>query len=51
VLQGARRSCHAAVATKLGIRVETVEVHLRSVRKKLAVDDTAIALLEAYKVA
>jgi DNA-binding CsgD family transcriptional regulator len=35
----------------LGIRVETVEVHLRSVRKKLAVDDTAIALLEAYKVA
>jgi DNA-binding CsgD family transcriptional regulator len=33
----------------LDISVRTVEVHLRSARKKMKVEDTAIALLEAYK--
>ncbi len=47
--QRALRSNHATVAKELKISVETVDVHLRSVRKKLRVDDTAIALLEAYK--
>jgi DNA-binding CsgD family transcriptional regulator len=45
----ALRSSNAAVAKELEISVDTVEVHLRSIRKKLKVDDTAIALLEAYK--
>jgi DNA-binding CsgD family transcriptional regulator len=45
----ALRSSNAAVAKELDISVDTVEVHLRSIRKKLKVDDTAIALLEAYK--
>jgi DNA-binding CsgD family transcriptional regulator len=40
---------NAAVAKELNISVETVETHLRSIRKKLQVDDTAIALLKAYK--
>jgi DNA-binding CsgD family transcriptional regulator len=40
---------NAAVGKKLKITVETVDTHLRSIRKKLQVDDTAIALLEAYK--
>ena len=40
---------NAAVGKKLKITVETVDTHLRSIRKKLKVEDTAIALLEAYK--
>jgi DNA-binding CsgD family transcriptional regulator len=40
---------NAKVAKQLEISVDTVETHLRSVRKKMQVDDTAIALLEAYK--
>ncbi len=47
--QRALRSSNAAVAKELNVSVETVDVHLRSIRKKLQVDDTAIALLEAYK--
>ena len=47
--QRALRSTNAAVAKELDITVDTVEVHLRSIRKKLCVDDTGIALLEAYK--
>jgi DNA-binding CsgD family transcriptional regulator len=47
--QRALRSTNAAVAKELDITVDTVEVHLRSIRKKLRVDDTGIALLEAYK--
>jgi DNA-binding CsgD family transcriptional regulator len=40
---------NAAVAKEMDISVDTVETHLRNIRKKLRVDDTAIALLEAYK--
>ena len=40
---------NAAVAKALDISVRTVDVHLRSARKKLKVEDTAIAILEAYK--
>ena len=40
---------NAAVAKEMNISVDTVETHLRNIRKKLRVDDTAIALLEAYK--
>ncbi len=40
---------NAAVAKELNISVETVETHLRNIRKKLQVDDTAVALLKAYK--
>ena len=39
----------AAIAKALDISVQTVDVHLRSARKKMKVEDTAIALLEAYK--
>jgi DNA-binding CsgD family transcriptional regulator len=39
----------AAIAKALDISTQTVDVHLRSARKKLKVQDTAIALLEAYK--
>jgi DNA-binding CsgD family transcriptional regulator len=39
----------AAIAKALDISIQTVDVHLRSARKKLKVEDTAIALLEAYK--
>ena len=40
---------NAAIAKALDISIQTVDVHSRSVRKKLKVEDTAIALLEAYK--
>jgi DNA-binding CsgD family transcriptional regulator len=40
---------NAAIARALDISVPTVDVHLRSARKKMKVEDTAIALLEAYK--
>jgi DNA-binding CsgD family transcriptional regulator len=40
---------NAAIAKALDISIRTVDVHLRSVRKKLKVEDTAIALLEAYR--
>jgi DNA-binding CsgD family transcriptional regulator len=40
---------NAAIAKALDISVETVDVHLRSARKKMKVKDTAIALLEVYK--
>jgi DNA-binding CsgD family transcriptional regulator len=49
VQQRALLGCNAAIAKSLNISLETVDVHLRSVRKKLKTDDTAIALLEAYK--
>ena len=47
--QRALLGSNAAIAKALDISIETVDVHLRSVRKKLRVGDTAIALLEAYK--
>ena len=40
---------NAAIAKALDISVQTVDVHLRSARKKMKVEDTAIALLEACK--
>ena len=39
----------AEVAKALNIAEKTVDTHLSSARKKLKIDDTAIALLEAYK--
>ena len=47
--QRALLGSNAAIAKALDISVETVDVHLRSARKKMKVEDTAIALLEAYK--
>ena len=47
--QRALLGSNAAIAKALDISIQTVDVHLRSVRKKLKVDDTAVALLEAYK--
>jgi len=47
--QRALLGSNAAIAKALDISVQTVDVHLRSVRKKMKVDDTALALLEAYK--
>jgi DNA-binding CsgD family transcriptional regulator len=47
--QRALLGSNAAIAKTLDISIQTVDVHLRSVRKKLKVADTAIALLEAYK--
>jgi len=47
--QRAFLGCNAAISKALGISIQTVDVHLRNVRKKLKVEDTAIALLEAYK--
>ena len=47
--QRALLGSNAAIAKALDISIQTVDVHLRSVRKKLQVEDTAIALLEAYK--
>ena len=47
--QRALRSSNADVAKELKISIETVDAHLRSIRRKLSVGDTAIALLEAYK--
>jgi DNA-binding CsgD family transcriptional regulator len=41
--------CNVAISKSLDISVQTVDVHLRNARKKLKVEDTAIALLEAYK--
>ena len=38
-----------AISKSLDISIQTVDVHLRNARKKLKVEDTAIALLEAYK--
>jgi DNA-binding CsgD family transcriptional regulator len=38
----------AAIAKALNIDVKTVDSHLASARRKLKVDDTAIALLEAF---
>jgi DNA-binding CsgD family transcriptional regulator len=49
VQQRALLGCNAAIAKSLNICLETVDVHLHSARKKLKTDDTAIALLEAYK--
>ena len=40
---------NAAIAKALDISIQTVDVHLRSARRKLKVEDTAIALLEACK--
>ena len=40
---------NAAIAEALDISIRTVDVHLRSARRKLKVEDTAIALLESYK--
>jgi DNA-binding CsgD family transcriptional regulator len=47
--QRALLGSNAAIAKALNISVLTVDVHLRSARKKMKVEDTAIALLEAYK--
>jgi len=47
--QRALHGSNADVAKELKISIETVDAHLRSIRKKLKVGDTAIALLEAYK--
>jgi two-component system nitrate/nitrite response regulator NarL len=47
--QRALLGSNAAIAKALDISVQTVDVHLRSARKKMKVEDTAIALLEAYK--
>jgi DNA-binding CsgD family transcriptional regulator len=47
--QRALLGSNVAIAKALDISVQTVDVHLRSVRKKMKVEDTAIALLEAYK--
>jgi DNA-binding CsgD family transcriptional regulator len=47
--QRALLGSNSAIAKVLGISVATVDVHLRSARRKLKVEDTAIALLEAYK--
>ena len=41
--------CNAAISKALDISIQTVDVHLRNARKKLKVEDTAIALLEACK--
>jgi DNA-binding CsgD family transcriptional regulator len=49
VQQRALLGCNAAIAKSLNISLKTVDVHLRSARKKLKTDDTAIALLEACK--
>ena len=45
----ALNSTNEAIGAKLKISAETVEVHLRNIRKKMGVGDTAIALLEGYK--
>jgi DNA-binding CsgD family transcriptional regulator len=47
--QRALLGSNAAIAKALDISIQTVDVHLRRARKKLKVEDTAIALLEAYK--
>jgi DNA-binding CsgD family transcriptional regulator len=47
--QRALLGSNAAIAKALNISVLTVDVHLRSARKKMKVEDAAIALLEAYK--
>ena len=47
--QRALLGSNAAIAKALDISIQTIDVHLRSVRKKVKVEDTAIALLEAYK--
>jgi len=47
--QRALLGSNAAIAKALNISVLTVDVHLRSARKKMKVEHTAIALLEAYK--
>jgi DNA-binding CsgD family transcriptional regulator len=47
--QRALLGSNAAIAKALDISVQTVDVHLRNARKKMRVEDTAIALLEAYK--
>jgi len=47
--QRALLGSNAAIAKALDISIQTVDVHLRSARKKLKIEDTAIALLEAYK--
>ena len=47
--QRALLGSNAAIAKALDISIQTVDVHLRSARKKMKVEDTAIALLEAYK--
>src|SRR6516165_2265433 len=47
--QRAFLGCNAAISKTLDISIQTVDVHLRNARKKLKVEDTAIALLEAYK--
>ena len=47
--QRALLGSNAAIAKALNISVLTVDVHLRSARKKMKVEDTAIALLKAYK--
>jgi len=39
----------AAIGEALNVSVLTVDVHLRNARKKMKVEDTATALLEAYK--
>jgi DNA-binding CsgD family transcriptional regulator len=47
--QRALLGSNRAIAKALDISIQTVDVHLRSARKKKKVEDTAIALLEAYK--
>jgi DNA-binding CsgD family transcriptional regulator len=41
--QRALLGSNAAIAKALDISIQTVDVHLRSARKKLKVEDTAIA--------
>ena len=47
--QRALLGSNAAIAKALDISVQTVDVHLRNARKKMKIEDTAIALLEDYK--
>jgi DNA-binding CsgD family transcriptional regulator len=47
--QRALLGSNAAIGKALDISVHTVDGHLRSARKKIKVEDTAVALLEFYK--
>jgi DNA-binding CsgD family transcriptional regulator len=41
--QSAFLGCNAAISKTLDISIQTVDVYLRNARKKLKVEDTAIA--------